>query len=392
MATASPDALTALRTAISKGVDPKLKSSDGQDLANEDLSKAATLQITLDAEPTSLKLDDLTRYEAKAPTPKQLNLREVYNCWLTRDLKVTDYITVSDEREIFNLKFVDRADLLSWLRGESDESDNLIGGEKKSAEVSDAQDKAKPSAPVKREPDAELEKIYEKERALVNHNSVLRGTKTIDFSMVSKECQRSIIMAFKSKQSSSSSSSSSVRRNRSGEPINQVSKSSSSGRGKDPIILLSPSASALLNMTNVKPFLEEAQFIPMMKGSGTANLQMITRNSPRLGHFKFVVVDSVDRFTRPEYWDRVVAVFVTGQAWQFKQYLWSDPNILFQKVAGFCLTFAGDPVPPAVQQWNVDIVPIDRNQRFRDREVSEMIWGKIEKWMIAKGWNPRFRR
>lgn len=391
MARASPDALTVLRRAISKGVDPKLKSSDGQDLANDDLSKAATLQIILDAEPTSLTLDDLTRYEAKAPTPKQLNLREVYNCWLTRDLKVTDYITLSDERGIFNLKFVDRADLLSWLRGESDESDNLIGSEKKSAEVSTAQDKAKPSVPVKREPDAELEKIYEKERALVNHNSALRGTKTIDFSMVSKECQRSIIMAFKSKQSSSSSSSS-VRRNRSGEPINQVSKSSSSGRGKDPIILLSPSASALLNMTNVKPFLEEAQFVPMMKGSGTANLQMITRNSPRLGQFKFVVVDSVDRFTRPEYWDRVVAVFVTGQAWQFKQYLWSDPNILFQKVAGFCLTFAGDPVPPAVQQWNVDIVPIDRNQRFRDREVSEMIWGKIEKWMIAKGWNPRFRR
>lgn len=145
-------------------------------------------------------------------------------------------------------------------------------------------------------------------------------------------------------------------------------------------------------MSNVKQFLEDAQFVPQMKSSGSANLQMITRNSPRLGSFKFVVVDSVDRFTRPEYWDRVVAVFVTGQAWQFKQYLWSDPNMLFQKVAGFCLTYAGDPVQPIVNQWNVDVIPIDRNQRFRDREVSEMIWGKVEKWMVAKGWNPRFQR
>lgn len=145
-------------------------------------------------------------------------------------------------------------------------------------------------------------------------------------------------------------------------------------------------------MSNVKQFLEDSQFVPQMKSTGSANLQMITRNSPRLGHFKFVVVDNVDRFTRPEYWDRVVAVFVTGQAWQFKQYLWSDPNVLFQKVAGFCLTFAGDPVPPAVKQWNVDVIPIDRNQRFRDREVSEMIWGKVEKWMAAKGWTPRFRK
>lgn len=388
MATKSPDALVALRSAIAKNLELKLLAADGTVLANDDLSKAETLQIPgHGGELISFPLKEPTRYESKVPYKIQLDLKVVYNCWLTRDLKVTDYIEVSDERGIFNLKFVERADLLSWLRGDSNESDNIIS-EKKSVESSKAADKpAQPSGPVEKAPiSAELEKIYEKERALQDHNSVLHGTKTIDFSMVSKECQKSIIQAFKQKQSQN------VRRNRSGEVMNAVSKSSSSsGRPKEPIILLSPSASALLNMTNVKPFLEDAQFIPQMKATGTANLQMITRNSPKLGHFRFVVVDSVDRFTRPEYWDRVVAVFVTGQAWQFKQYLWSDPNTLFQKVAGFCLTFQGDPIPPAVNQWNVDVVPIDRNQRFRDREVSEMIWGKIEKWMLAKGWTPRIR-
>lgn len=154
---------------------------------------------------------------------------------------------------------------------------------------------------------------------------------------------------------------------------------------------MSPSASALLNITNVKQFLENAVFENVMKSSSSSNVQMIARKSPRLGYYKFVVVDNTERLTRPEYWDRVVAVFVTGQAWQFKQYLWSDPNQLFQKVAGFCLTFNGDPVLPQVKQWNVDVVGIDRNQRFRDREVSEMIWTKIERWMIAKGWPVRKR-
>lgn len=387
MAAKSPDALDALRAAISKNLEVKLVSSDGEVLANDDFSKADKLQIPVaGSEPIAFPLNELTRYESKVPSKMQLELKVVYNCWLTRDLKVTDYIEVSDERGIFNLKFVERADLLSWLRGDSSTSDNIID-EKKSVTFSESADKpASADGPIEKAPvNPELEKIYAKERAVQDHNSVLHGTKTIDFSMVAKECQKTIIQAFKQSQHQN------VRRNRNGEVVGAVTKSSSSTRPKEPIILLSPSASALLNMTNVKQFLEEAQFNPQLKSTGTANLQRITRNSPRLGRFTFVVVDNVERFTRPEYWDRVVAVFATGQAWQFKQYHWSDPNVLFQKVAGFCLTYLGDPVPPQVQQWNVDMVPIDRNQRFRDREVSEMIWGKIEKWMLAKGWTPRHR-
>lgn len=405
MTTIILDPLITLRNAISKGLEPKLFSASGEPVTPNELAKAETLQIPINgSEPGSFALKSLTRYESKTPSKIQLQLRAVYNCWLTRDLKVADYIKVSDEREIFNLKFVERADLLSWLRGDSSESDNILkaGGERKTVSFlgsAQAEKTSKASSIVeKRPPNPELEKIYEKERALQNHNSVLRGTKSIDFTMVSKECQKSIIMAFKSKHQQQQkqpqhSSSSGARRNRSGELIDSVTKSSSSSvRAKDPIILISPSASALLNMSNIKPFLEDAQFLPQMKTSGAANLQMITRSSQRVGDVRFVVVDNVDRFTRHEYWDRVVAVFVTGQAWQFKQYLWSDPNVLFQKVAGFCLTFQGDPIPPAVLKWNVDVIPIDRNERFRDREVSELIWGKIEKWMLAKGWNPRFRR
>ncbi|KAF5094402.1 hypothetical protein D0Z00_003552 [Geotrichum galactomycetum] len=379
------DSLVALRSAIASKVSPELLSKDGEVLADADLSKATSLSIPAagDGEAQTFQLTELTKYESKVPNKMQLDLRVVYNCWLTRDLNVTDYIQVSDERGIFNLKFVERADLLGWLKGENEESENILsdkagradeGGDGKAANK--AIDESKPTKKTVSFDDsssAELKLIYDRERSLQNHNSVLRGSKPIDFSTVSKECQKSIIQAFKTKQSSTA-------RNKKPELHGAVSKGSSNGSQK-----------ALLNITNVKQFLESAVFENVMKSSSSSNVQMIARKSPRLGYYKFVVVDNTERLTKPEYWDRVVAVFVTGQAWQFKQYLWSDPNQLFQKVAGFCLTFNGDPVLPQVKQWNVDVVGIDRNQRFRDREVCEMIWSKIERWMVSKGWPVRKR-
>ncbi|KAF5113031.1 hypothetical protein DV495_004322 [Geotrichum candidum] len=318
------DPLVALRTTIASNLTPELLSKDGEVLPDADLSKAASLRLPAngDREAQTFPLTELTKYESKIPNKMQLDLRVVYNCWLTRDLNVTDYIQISDERGIFNLKFVERADLLGWLKGENEESENILNDKAGKADGSgdgnaanQATDESKPTKKTVSFDDsssAELKLIYEHERTL-------------------------------------------------------------------------------LNITNVKQFLENAVFENVMKSSSSSNVQMIARKSPRLGYYKFVVVDNTERLTRPEYWDRVVAVFVTGQAWQFKQYLWSDPNQLFQKVAGFCLTFNGDPVPPQVKQWNVDVVGIDRNQRFRDREVSEMIWTKIERWMIAKGWPVRKR-
>jgi parafibromin len=144
-------------------------------------------------------------------------------------------------------------------------------------------------------------------------------------------------------------------------------------------------------MSNVKEFLETGTFNPASSSVGAANVQRISHSSPRLGNLRFFVTDSVERF-KPDYWNRVVAVFVTGQAWQLKPYQWSDPNILFQKVLGFALVFKGDPLPPTLTQWNVTVESIDRNQRFRDREVMQHIWDRIEQSMIMRGWTPSRRK
>lgn len=70
-----------------------------------------------------------------------------------------------------------------------------------------------------------------------------------------------------------------------------------------------------------------------------------------------------DRFpTEAKYQKRVVAVFVQGQAWQFKD--WEDAfkgaksgNLveLFNKIRGFYIRYSDEKVPDVVKGWNVKV-------------------------------------
>lgn len=114
----------------------------------------------------------------------------------------------------------------------------------------------------------------------------------------------------------------------------------------------------------------------------------LVRHSKRFNKdIKFVVVSNVEKFfVKPEYWDRVVAVFTTGQEWQFKNYKVNQPNLLFQKVKGFYVNYSGDSVPSNVKNWNVQVISLDRNQRFKDRQISEFLWETIERFMLSRGY------
>lgn len=170
------------------------------------------------------------------------------------------------------------------------------------------------------------------------------------------------------------------------------------GRRPDPIILLSPSASSLLRLTNIRSFLEEGRFVPA-EGPGTGtNMLHVSRTMRDIDPsrpVRFILVEGPEQF-KPEYWNRVVAVFTTGQAWQFKSYKWPAPPELFKHVLGVYVGWKGDRVPDAVVGWGHRVVTfgVDRwregvgaeGARFRDNEVVEGIWRAIEGSMRAKGW------
>lgn len=113
---------------------------------------------------------------------------------------------------------------------------------------------------------------------------------------------------------------------------------------------------------------------------------------------RFILVESPENF-KPDYWNRVVAVFTTGQAWQFKGYKWAQPQDLFNKVLGVYVGWRNEVVPDAVRGWGRGVLPVgveywregqgvgerDVGARWRDREVVEEIWSAIEASMRAKG-------
>lgn len=168
-------------------------------------------------------------------------------------------------------------------------------------------------------------------------------------------------------------------------------------RRPDPIILLSPSASSLLRMSNARSFLEDGKFVPPDAGASTASMLHVQRTIRAIDPnrpMRFILVEGSEQF-KPEYWNRIVAVFTTGQAWQFKNYKWSNPDDLFKHTLGIYIGWRGEQAPDVVRDWGHRVVSagVDRwrgegqdASRFRDKEVVETLWKAIEANMRAKGW------
>jgi len=130
--------------------------------------------------------------------------------------------------------------------------------------------------------------------------------------------------------------------------------------------------------------------------SNTANILHTQRvmSSIDTRPLRFILVDTPDQF-KPDYWSRVVAVFTTGQTWQFKSYKWQSAHELFAHALGIYVGWQGESVPETVNGWgrSVKVASVDKWShiqgeagRWRDREVVEGIWTAIEQSMRAKGW------
>jgi len=147
-------------------------------------------------------------------------------------------------------------------------------------------------------------RIHARERTITSHITILRGIKPTDFASVSLAAKQFFFSRLKQAGPSSSLRSPSA---------------AGGSRIKDPIILLSPSASSLVTMHNVKSFLEEGRFVEpgqaaLEAGGGRGpEVLHISHKSNRFGGkpVRYVVVEGVEKF-RPDYWDRVVCVFTTG--------------------------------------------------------------------------------
>ncbi|ODV62112.1 Cdc73p, partial [Ascoidea rubescens DSM 1968] len=350
---------------------------DENDSNTNDITLAAYLKI-------DQKICDLTTLTNFIVENTKLSLKVIYQSWVHRDSAGSTYLSDSQLKNIKTLSFQERSDLNKWLKGELKVSAHIRdinnSNHDNNYERNNNQNLNRNNFDSNNINDSFTNNnIYENmnnERTIVDHNTYLHGSKPIDFGYLVTDIDFKIIENLKKKSSSNSTSF-------------KDRKRKNANKMKDPIILISPASSSIITMGNIKSFLEDGVFSTKDPISSTHNyldLLKVTRNSKNFGRLKFLVVNSTEKFTKPQYWDRVVAVFTTGQEWQFKNYKWNNPNDLFSNIKGYYFGYKGDMVPEKVNKWNVEKIELERYARFKDRQVVEWFWQNLEKNMLSKGW------
>lgn len=469
---ASIDPLLTLRSAIASSNLPTLTTSpspsDAPDNSIDDLALAT--QLFFPAGSICLPLISPTRFVSNN---LPVDLRSIFFAWQKKDVAIPEYIADAQElnkklesigdgsNKVRNLVFVERLDLITWLEGASDESeyitpiagvtDDGAAGAPDGKGTTAAADIASgaaggvgvaPSAGATGQTtttatgvggvtgrqvkviDARLQEIYNGERKMGDRNTVLRGIKPTDFSHVRKTAEAFLGRHRRPPPSSTSRPNQPVpHRTSSSRPPPSVSatpsKPSTTRQRHDPIILLSPSASSLLRLSNIQSFLNTGLFVPpdhpTLASHTSTNMVNMVRHMRSLElssgsssgrQTRFIIVDSPEMF-KPDYWSRVVAVFTTGQTWQFKSYKWREPVELFRHALGVYVGWEGEPVPREVRGWGRGVVSFAVQRwdervhtraitekgeqggmavRWKDREVVEGVWAAIETSMRGKGW------
>ncbi|KAL4828516.1 hypothetical protein H8958_013403 [Nasalis larvatus] len=89
----------------------------------------------------------------------------------------------------------------------------------------------------------------------------------------------------------------------------------------------------------------------------------------------------------PQDWDRVVAVFVQGPAWQFKGWPWllpdGSPVDIFAKIKAFHLKYDEVRLDPNVQKWDVTVLELSYHKRHLDRPVFLRFWETLDRTPLA---------
>ncbi|AJV55867.1 Cdc73p [Saccharomyces cerevisiae YJM1342] len=390
------NSLDRLREHLKNGDKLVLKNNEGQ--STDDITKA-TMVETLSSDGStqdSFPLNEETEIEIDGSL---VQLRIIVHCWMNKDSSAADYLADCQNKQLTNVSFLQRTDLINWLSGNTESSQYLKAPGQK-GETSDKVDienktlagelsTVKSTTSAFLENDSEVSdpvvvETMKHERILVDHNSALRGAKPINFGYLIKDAELKLVQSIKGSLRGSK-----LPPGHKGAH-GRISKTngSSGGPRKDPIILIPSAASSILTVANIKQFLLESKYVnPRNLPSVPNGLVNIEKNFERISRpIRFIIVDNTRMFTKPEYWDRVVAIFTTGHTWQFNNYQWNSPQELFQRCKGYYFHFAGDSVPQHVQQWNVEKVELDKNKRFKDVEVVRYFWHSLEKELISRGY------
>lgn len=153
---------------------------------------------------------------------------------------------------------------------------------------------------------------------------------------------------------------------------------------RTPIIIIPAGTNSLISMYNAKDILQDLRFVTteQKKNEGGKRDNEVLIQRQRNGQtVPYRVVDNPAKLS-PSDWDRVVAVFVMGPAWQFKGYPWETPVEIFDKIAAFHIKYDEMRLDPNVGKWAVTVIELSRTKRHLDRAALMVFWEKLDRHIL----------
>jgi parafibromin len=178
-------------------------------------------------------------------------------------------------------------------------------------------------------------------------------------------------------------------------PIAQARPPPTQKKGSKTAIIIIPAATtALITMYNAKDLLQDLRYVSVeekrLQGAKRDNEVLLQRMKPGSLTVPYRVIDNPLKLA-PEDWDRVVAVFVQGPAWQFKGWPWNgNPVDIFSRIKAYHLKWAELPLDANVKKWSVHVLNLDRNKRHLDRATLNQFWEILDRHMAKNKPHLRF--
>ncbi|VDP21746.1 unnamed protein product [Soboliphyme baturini] len=152
---------------------------------------------------------------------------------------------------------------------------------------------------------------------------------------------------------------------------------------RTPVIVIPATGNSLITMYNAKEILKDLRFVSTehikLTGVRRENEILIHRQKEGATSVPYRIIDNPLKLNEEE-WDRVVAVFVHGPAWQFKGWPWNgNPTEIFGKVCAFHLKWDDVKLEGNVSRWAVNIIALSRTKRHLDRANLLKFWETLDR-------------
>ena len=163
---------------------------------------------------------------------------------------------------------------------------------------------------------------------------------------------------------------------------------SSRPKGKSSMLtIIVPSAlTSTITMYNAKEFFETGSIVgqqEQLPDKKKAKTELVLRSLSDSATVGYKITDDPSKFTDEE-WERVVAVFVTGQTWQFRGWKYDNPTDLMQRVLGVHLMYDDRQPPPTIQSWNCKILKVNQYKPHLNAGALREFWMMCDDFVKLK--------